>query len=446
MTDSAEATPAGAQPAPGPLDRVLRVFADVRAGEGAAVLLMCLNVFLLLMAYYILKTVREPLILLAGGAELKSYAAAAQALTLIGYVPLYGWFAQKLPRQKFLAAVILFFVGCIQLFYLGHRAGLPYLGFVFFVWVGIFSLTTIAQFWSYANEIYTRPEGDRLFPLIAIGSTAGAPLGAAVAEWLFGRGLSPFRMMQLAAAVLLVHLVLYRVIAARMGARPGRPAEEPIKSGNGFALVLQSPYLRLVALLLVILNIVNTVGEYILGQAVVAQADARLALDASFDKQAYIGTFYGRYFLLTNLAAIVLQALVVSRLVKRFGMRGAVFALPLVALCAYGSAAFGAALGTLLYLKVAENSTDYSLMNTAKQMIWLPTSREEKYKAKQAIDTFFVRTGDMLAAGVVFVGTHLVDRGVPGFARLNMSFVFLSMLVAWLLLREYRRLTAERAA
>ena len=167
---------------PGPLDRALRLFGDVRAGEGATVLLMCLNVFLLLTAYYVLKTVREPLILLAGGAELKSYAAAAQALALIGYVPLYGWVAQKLPRQRFLAAVILFFVACIQLFYLGHQAGLPHLGFVFFVWVGIFSLTTIAQFWSYANEIYSRPEGDRLFPLIAIGSTAGAPLGAALAE------------------------------------------------------------------------------------------------------------------------------------------------------------------------------------------------------------------------------------------------------------------------
>jgi AAA family ATP:ADP antiporter len=428
------------------LDRSLRLFGDVRAGEGTTVLLMCLNVFLLLMAYYILKTVREPLILLAGGAELKSYAAAAQAMALIGYVPLYGWLAQKLPRQKFLAAVILFFVGCIQLFYLGHAVGLPYLGFVFFVWVGIFSLTTIAQFWSYANEIYTRPEGDRLFPLIAIGSTAGAPLGAAVAEWLFGRGLSPFLMMEIAAGVLLVHLVLYRVVAARMAAKPGRPAEAPIQAGNGFALVLASPYLRLVALLLVILNIVNTVGEYILGQAVVAQADARQALDAAFDKQAYVGTFYGHYFMLTNLATIALQAFVVSRVVKRFGMRGAVFALPLVALSAYGSAAFGAALGTLLYMKVAENSTDYSLMNTAKQMIWLPTSREEKYKAKQAIDTFFVRTGDMLAAGVVFVGTHLVHRGVPGFARLNIIFVLLAMLVAWLLLREYRRLTAERAS
>ena len=85
-------TPGDAEPL-GPLDRLLRIFGDVRAGEGATVLLMCSNVFLLLMAYYVLKTAREPLILLAGGAELKSYAAAAQALALIAYVPLYGWVA-----------------------------------------------------------------------------------------------------------------------------------------------------------------------------------------------------------------------------------------------------------------------------------------------------------------------------------------------------------------
>jgi ATP:ADP antiporter, AAA family len=93
-------------------------------------------------------------------------------------------------------------------------------------------------------------------------------------------------------------------------------------------------------------------------------------------------------------------------------------------------------------VKVAENSTDYSVMNTAKQMIWLPTSREEKYKAKQAIDTFFVRFGDMLAAGLVFVGTHLLSRGVPGFARANMLIVAAAIMVGLLLLKEHARLVA----
>jgi AAA family ATP:ADP antiporter len=439
MSDRTPERPLGA------LDRALRIFADVRPGEGGTVLLMCSNVSLLLIAYYILKTAREPLILIAGGAELKSYAAAAQAAALILYVPLYGWAAQRLPRQKFLAAVILFFVGCIQLFFFGSRMGVPHLGFLFFVWVGIFSLTTIAQFWSYANEIYTRPEGNRLFPLIAIGSTAGAPLGAALAGWLFSMGVSPFVMMEIAAGLLLVHLALYRVVGRRVSAGPAQTAPAPIKEGNGFALVFQSRYLMLIALLLVLLNVVNTVGEFILGRALVTMAEARAALEPGFDEGAFIGAFYGSYFFWVNVAAILLQAFVVSRLVKRFGMAGVVFALPVVALGVYGVATAAAGMVALRWLKTAENATDYSVMNTAKQMWWLPTSPEEKYKAKQAIDTFFVRSGDVLAAGVVFFGTHVIRAGVPGFARINVATVVAALAVATLLLREYRRLTAAEA-
>jgi AAA family ATP:ADP antiporter len=419
---------------------VLRVFGDVRPGEGATVLLMAVNVAVLLVAYYVLKTVREPLILLAGGAELKSYAAAAQALALIAYVPAYGWVAARMPRQRFLAAVVLFFVGCIELFVLGGRAGVPHLGFVFYVWVGIFSLTTIAQFWSYANELYTRPEGDRLFPLIAVGSTAGAPLGAALADTLFGHGVGPFQMMQLAAALLVLHLVLYRVAARRSRGGEAPPAQAPIAGGNGFALVLKSRYLTLIAALLVLLNLVNTVGEFILARAVVATADAQAAGVPGFDKQAFIGIFYGNYFFWVNVLTILIQAFLVSRLVKRLGMAGVVLALPVVALGAYGVAAAGAGLVLLRVLKTAENCTDYSVMNTAKQMLWLPTSREEKYKAKQAIDTFFVRAGDLLAALVVFLGTHVVTLAVPGFALVNIVVVLASGAVALLLLREYRRL------
>ncbi|MCM3873049.1 MAG: hypothetical protein ND895_20390 [Pyrinomonadaceae bacterium] len=426
---------------PGPFDRLLSIFGDVRAGEGTTVILMLLNVFLLLVGYYVLKTVREPLILLAGGAQLKSYAAAAQALALIIYVPVYGWAASKLPRQKFLMAVILFFVACIQLFFIGSKVGTPYLGFIFFVWVGIFSLTTIAQFWSYANEIYSKAEGDRLFPLIAVGSAAGAPLGAALAERLFGFHINPFLMMEIAAVILLVHLGLYQVIGTLVTGKAAK-ATEPMKEGNGFALVFKSHYLRLIALFLVLLNIVNTVGEYILGQAVVTMGDAQAAANSAFDKGAFIGSFYGKYFFWTNTVTILIQAFLVSRIVKKFGMPGVLLALPIVALGAYGLASVGAGLSILLYVKIAENSTDYSVMNTGKQMLWLPTTREEKYKAKQAIDTFFVRSGDMLAAGVVFLGTHILSFGVTSFALANIGFVLIAIGVAVLLLREYKRITA----
>ena len=402
---------------------------------------MFVNVFLLLLAYYILKTVREPLILTTGGAELKSYAAGAQAAVLLGYVPLYGWLVSRLSRNRLVTTVVLVFVACIELFFVAVRLGIPNVGFAFYVWVGIFSLTMIAQFWSFANDIYAKDSGDRLFPLIAVGSTAGAPLGAAIAQFLFSRGVPPWAMMQIAAGLLLLHLVMY----TRVWQRPsvGEAKAKTSTKGGGFGLVLSNSYLRLIALLLVLLNIVNSTGEFILARLVTGQA-AQLAAGApDFDRGAFIGAFYGSYFFWVNIASVILQAFVVSRIVKRFGMAGALFALPMLAFGAYGMAAVGAGLAMVRVVKTAENATDYSVMNTAKQMLWLPTTREQKFKAKQAIDTFFVRFGDLLSAGVVFAGTHYFTLSASGFAAVNVGVVVLALIVARLLLVEYHRLVPQ---
>src|SRR5215510_3518032 len=168
-----------------PLDRALSLFTDVRAGEGATAVLMMVNIFLLLICYSVIKTVREPLILLGGGAEVRSYAAAGQAVLLMGFVPLYSWFASRVNRARLLVGVSLFFVACIELFALAVAGRMPYVGVAFFIWVGIFNMSLVAQFWSFANDIYTKEAGDRLFPIIVIGMTAGAPIGSFVSGHLF---------------------------------------------------------------------------------------------------------------------------------------------------------------------------------------------------------------------------------------------------------------------
>jgi len=162
---------ADSQPTRSRIDRALSLFTEVRNGEGALALLMLLNVFLLLICYSVIKTVREPLILLGGGAELRSYAAAGQALVLIGFVPLYSWLASRVDRTKLLVGVTLFFVACIELFAVAVTQHVPYVGVAFFIWVGIFNISLVAQFWSFANDIYTKDTADRLFPVIVIGMT-----------------------------------------------------------------------------------------------------------------------------------------------------------------------------------------------------------------------------------------------------------------------------------
>src|SRR5688572_14936265 len=401
------------------LDRALSVFADVKAGEGATAALMLVNIFLLLVCYSVIKTVREPLILLGGGAEVRSYAAAGQALLLIGFVPLYSWFTTRVGRARLLVGVTVFFLAGIELFAALVAAGTPYVGVAFFIWVGIFNMSLVAQFWSFANDIYSKDAGARLFPIIMIGMTAGAPLGSLVAGRLFQSGMTPAAILHVAAVLLMASLLLYLAINARV-TRHGA-AEPLLDNGGGFQLVLGNPYLRLIAALVVLLNVVNTTGEYLMARLLTAHVDALAAITVGFNKEAYIGAFSGEYQFWVNVTALFLQAFVASRVVKHRGLQGALLALPLIALGGYAVIAAGATFSVVRWIKTAENATDYSLMNTARQLLWLPTSREDKYKAKQAIDTFFVRGGDVVSALFVFAGVKVMNLSVEQFAGVNVA-------------------------
>ena len=438
------------KPPPSRLYRALRVFGDVRGKEAPTAMLMTLNIFVVLVAYYVIKTVREPLILTLGGAELKAYAAGAQAIVLIVLVPIYSYFDSRTDTKKLVFGLTIFFILCIEAFFVAYRAGVPMLGFAFFVWVGIFSVAIVAQFWSFANEIYSRPAGERLFPLIAIGATVGAPVGAWIARTLFKAGLPPGTLMQLAAALLFVHLLLYRVVLMRPDGKPATRDLEPKKRTpimGGLALVFRSRYIGLIALLLVLLNLVNTTGEFLLSSFAEKSANAALAaaaasnpdLDADAFMAQYFGLFYGDFFFWVNISGVALQTLVASRIVKYLGVGGLLFALPIVALGNYGWIAMGLGFGAFRFLKTAENATDYSIMNTAKATLWLPTTHEEKFQAKQAVDTFFVRVGDVLAALLVFVGTQQLALDVEGFARVNVVVIFVWMIVTGFVFLGYRR-------
>jgi AAA family ATP:ADP antiporter len=410
------------------IDRVLRLFSDVRPGEGLRALGMLSSLLVLMVAYYLLKTVREPLVLATGGAEWKSYAAGLQALTLIAFVPAYTWLTRRVGRRGLILGLVGFFFVNLQLFYVALRLGSRFVGIAFFVWVGIFSLSVIAQFWSFANDLYSRQDGERLFPIIAFGATLGSPIGARIAETLFEHGVSPASMIQIAAALLLVHgAMTLRLV----GASTSTASDRPMVSGKGgFSLIARSPYLRLVAVLLVLLNVVNTVGEYVLAKNVV-HAAAHAA-----DKAAFIGSFYGSFFFWVNVTAALLQAFLVSRLVKRTGVRGVLLFFPLLAFGVYAMMAAGVSFAVIRWLKTADNATDYSVMNTGRAMLWLPTSREEKYRAKQAMDTFVVRFGDVIATAVVFTATSLLHLGPSALAAMNAFAAVVWVLVAAAVARQ----------
>lgn len=479
-----------------PIDHFLGIFSDVRAGEGVRVLLLLLNIFLLLAAYYIIKTVREPMILADGSAELKSWASAGQALALLAFIPFYSWLSSKLSRKALIVMVSGFFVACLQVFYpmaveadrmaetvtaasaaaeiveesaettaiawaetndvapveviaeeRPERTVSPSdfakVGFIFYVWVGIFSLAMIAQFWSFANDIYTREAGDRLFPIIGIGATAGAALGSQIAAQLFDRGVQTPTMLQIASGLVVAHAALLFFLSQRASSTTEAQAadEAPLDGPGGFTLIFQSRYLQLIAIVILLLNVVNTTGEYVLGRMIKDAAEALYASGEIDSVGAYIGGFYGQFFSVVNVLTMLVQAFVVSRIIKYIGMRGVLFILPIIAMGAYGLLALGVGLTTYRWAKTAENTADYSIMNTAKALIWLPTTRAEKYKGKQAIDTFVVRLGDLGSLGLVLLGTQVFTWGIRGFALVNLSLIVLWLTATYFLYRRNRRMT-----
>jgi AAA family ATP:ADP antiporter len=423
----------------GVVDRLLSPFAEVHGGEGANALLMMLTAFLLLTAYYIIKPLREALILSGEGAEVKSYSSAVQAVLLLLLVPAYGKLGSRVGRIRLITWVSLFFISNLVLFDVLGLAGAP-LGVPFFMWVGIFNVMIIAQFWGFANDLYTPEQGKRLFAVLAIGSNLGAIAGAALAKPLI-EALGVYQPMLVAAALLGLAIVLSRIVHHRQhvarGARGEQAdAEAPLSKEGGFSLVFRNRYLLLIALLILLLNTVNTTGEYILGKTV--EGAAQQAAGPAGQKE-WIGVFYSNFFFWVNLIGALAQLFVVSRVMKWFGVRVALFVVPLIALGGYALLATAPILAYIRGVKIAENATDYSLNNTARHALFLPTSREAKYKAKAAIDGFFWRMGDLVSAGIVFAGVQLA-LGIRQIAVINLVFVlvWLGMVIA--IGREHRRL------
>jgi len=305
----------------------------------------------------------------------------------------------------------------------------------------------VAQFWAFANDLYTEAQGKRLFPIVGAGVSIGAWLGARAAAHLM-KPLGPYSMMLVAAAMLGVTILITHAANRRAVARASKEkadeAKKSISGAGGFRLVARDRYLLLIALLVVLVNVVNTGGEFLLGKMVTAEAAtvAGAGPEAAAARRTFIGEFYGDFFSWVNLAGVLLQMFLVSRLFHYVGVGGALFALPLIALGGYSSMCAIPALAIIRLVKIMENATDYSIQNTARQALFLPTSREAKYKAKAAIDTFFWRFGDVLAAGAVFAGTRM-KLSLAAFAAFNLALTIVWLAVVAYIGREYSRRTTS---
>lgn len=421
-------------------ERFLSLFTILRVGEGRGARILCLQAFVLMFSYYLLKVIREPLILADGSAELKAYTTAIQALLLMVIVPFFARLYQKSSSRKgkhhIFRNTLLFFIVNLFAFALAYKLGVP-ISIAFYVWLGIFSVMVLTLFWAFATDLFNLKSGQRIFPLIASATALGALLGAGSAHWLdikLGHG----GVMVFSACLLIIPLWASRRTEQHI---PGDSEafasnsneNEPYPLMEGFQVVLRSRYLTLIAGLVMVLNLINTNGEYILASFVTAQAHALGSLEpgaATALADSFITRFYSQYLFITTSLSFIIQLFFVPRIFNRVGIRGALHILPLLMIASYSLIAFFPILLVVRAAMVAENSINYSLQTTTRHTLFLPVKREEKYVGKHTIDTFCFRVGDVLSGGFVYLASAVVGLSIVGFVGVNILLASILLLLS----------------
>jgi AAA family ATP:ADP antiporter len=434
-------------------ERLLSHVTRVAPGEGRSAFLFFLHGFLLLASYQVIKALREAFMLAKFSAETRAYAVAAMALVLMLVVPLYGRLRHRLDGAQLLRAVTLFFVVTLPVFAVLTHYGVP-IAFAFFIWVGIYGVMVVSQMWAFAADSFNVRSGQRLFVVIMLGANLGALAGSRLTEAAVAL-LSPMGLMILAAGTLGATLFLATPARAAIPAGSRVIAIEraqPVPHVlGGIGLVLRDRYLLTIALFVVLLNWINTTGEYILADYVKADAVARVAESGgALDLGTLITEFYGNFNFWVTLISLAIQLFLVSRIYQAVGVRGALLVHPIIVAVGYGVLALAPLVGGFIpifslirRIKFAENGLDYSLMNTTRQALFLPVDRDSKYDGKTAIDTFFWRFGDLIQAIGIYVGLHLLGWNAHQFAVLTFALALVWIALAAVMGRDYSRKSQE---
>lgn len=424
------------------LERLLSFFCPLGPREGHSACILGISGFFLMLSYYLVRPVREALVLSQASAEMRAYAVGAIAVFVLLVLPAYGKLLGGKPVHRIFQRTLLASTIVLVAFALGGMIGLP-IQFPFFVWLGIFSLLIVAQFWTIVANTYGVESGQRVLPAVAIGLSAGALAGSRLAGITYEL-IGPYGLMIGSAAVLLLHYrVQERIIR---GICPGRNALEFVPASTvrdrgsyGFELILRSPYLLKIAILVTILNWIDTAGDFVLARAVqeYVSSAATTILDVT-QISARIGSIYAEFFFWICVAGLALQLLAVSRIFRSGGVGAALLVLPLVLTMGYAVFGFMPVFSTIYVLKILEASIDYSVQGTAKHALFLPLNPVVTCHAKMTVDTFFWRFGDLINAIVIGLGINFFGFDTAHFVAINVGLSAICVALALSIGADYR--------
>lgn len=403
--------------------RRLSTFAKAEPHELRPVAWAFCYFFFLLCGYYLLRPVRDEMAI-QGGVQHLPWMMTGTFLTLLAATPLFGWLSARLSRYTLLLTVYCFFILHLVAFYvlMAERIAPEWVARVFFVWLSVFNLFVVAVFWSFMADLFTSEQGARLFGFIAAGGSAGALAGPALAGSLPSLiGIPP--LMLLAGFCLLGCLACIHQLDRGAGDRPHahEPQEDSPLGGGiwaGVRLTFASPYLLGICGYLFCLTMTATF-LYMEQTRVVAS----LLSDPAERTQ-----LFARIDLAVSVLTLVVQVFGTNRLISRFGLAAGLLAMPIISLVGFAGLGSSQALVLLLAFSVARRVGEYAVSKPTREVLFTVVPREEKYKAKNFIDTAVSRGGDA-STGWMVSGIKALGAST---AMIAWALVPLMLLWGWL--------------
>jgi len=429
----------------------LQRFANIRRDELLPLLASAFFFFCVLSALMVIRPAREALGM-RSGLDTVRWLFVGTAIVTLAVNPVFGYLVAKFRRISFIAATYTFFaaslVGFWALLSFAPASAGEVSGRIFYVWFSVFNLFSTMVFWALMADRFAFEQSKRLFPVIAVGGTAGAIFG----PWLAGNiveSVGTANLILIAVGFLgLAVLAAWWVATLQPESAAPDQADDPdvppkvdenaIIGGSaweGFRAVLRSRYLLAICGFVLILAVMATF-IYFTRLAMVAEVadetDARTALFANID-------------MWTQIATLVLQLFVAGRLMKYIGVSVTLALLPITVLLGFIGLALVGTIAALIIFEATFRAVQRAIMRPARETLFTVVSREDKYKAKAFIDTFVYRGGDVVGAWTEGLLGRL-GMGLAGLATLVFPLAIVWGVLGVWLGREQARVAARIGA
>jgi AAA family ATP:ADP antiporter len=352
--------------------------------------------FCLLCGYTILRPVRDEMAI-EGGIQNLPWMMTGTFLTMLAATPLFGWLSARYSRYRLLLTVYFFFIANLLIFFalMASHVSPDWVARGFFVWLSVFNLFVVSVFWSFMDDLFTPEQGARLFGMIAAGGSSGALLGPLITTGL--TFLFSIPVLMLASAVFLVLCLVCIARLERWGGErsahhqphPGDPLKGSFLAG--VRLTFSSPYLLGICGFLALLTMTATflyleqtrlVSEYI-------------------EEPAVRTRFFSTLDFVTSSLTWVTQLFITNRVIRRFGLVAGLVFLPAISVVGFLGIALWPTLAVYVVFSVLRRVGEYALSKPSREVLFTVVSREEKYKAKNFIDTAISRGGDASTAWLI---------------------------------------------